>query len=249
MHPALQALALASSIGRVAGADLLLAQRAAVVAEERDQGLFLELLSTQGVEDLADGVVEGQQHRRVQPARGILDVGDPGQRLFGGGQRIVGGVEGDIQQPRLLTRLLDEAGCFGCATGGQLAAERFDLIVSAQHVPVAGRIRQVAGVEVNGPEPGAEATPVGVILLPSAEVPLADRTGLVSHRPKPLAQGGQPRRQADLRLDRTVSLDAEALLVATRDQPGTTRCALRGRDIAWVQVIPAAAIESMCGVS
>jgi len=80
----------------------------AIVAEEKNEGAFFEVVLAELCEHATDRVIEAYDHGSVGAAFGICDGFDAFQKLRRGLEGRVRGIEGGVKKPRLFSVAMDE---------------------------------------------------------------------------------------------------------------------------------------------
>ena len=232
---ALEERPLGAAQRRVPGRD---GPEAAVVADEDDQGVLLEVVGAQAGKYLADRVVHGDGHGGVGFALTGLHVGEPLQVGLGGLERFVHRRERQAKEEGGAMVAIHKSDSFPPERGGEI---RFlgDLLVSAHEgtlgALLGSRQERVAAV-VDAVE-FIESAAQRCEFVGGPEVPLADKTGGVAQLLEALREHGFGRRDAvvpacsDL-LDRWVALDPETHLVPSGHHPCARRVAHRACRVA-----------------
>ena len=202
-NPPFERAALRSAEGDIACAEVA---PSPVVARPDQDRVARDPFGIELRHDPPDPVIEGGDHSGVSPAVGISDVNVAIQVRFGGLQRRVRGVEGDIQEHRSrLVAILDQAHCL---VGDQICR----VALFAQHRAVA------MPVQSSDPYMGevvhrraevtiglVESAPVGMRRDPvDSEMPLPRQESLVASRPQGLRQQVLVQRKRSSRPDRCV---------------------------------------------
>ena len=88
--------------------------RRSIVAGEDDERLLVEAVLPKRLEDGADRVIEGADHRRVDALGLALKLREPLIVLVRGFQRNVRRIEGKVEEKRLVLVSLDEVDSLAC---------------------------------------------------------------------------------------------------------------------------------------
>ena len=150
---------------------------AAVIADEEDEGVIVEVGGFEGVEDLADVFVHGREHGGVGTSGFVGDAGEAFESGVGGVHRGMNSVEGDFEEEGLIFVLVDEGDGFSADGVGEVGGFLDDLGASEDVAGVLGEVGMGASEEA---EEFVEAAFQGVKFGVGAEVPLADEAGGVA---------------------------------------------------------------------
>src|SRR5262249_1726583 len=133
-----QRLSLVAAKGSIYGCVICkkrFATRAAVIANEKDDGVLIETGFFQVGRHAAYGVVETDQKRKVTPGVGFGDRrGNAVSVLFQDFQRRVNGIVGQIEKPRLLLVTVDEGYGFVRKQICRVALEFLQFAAAIDHV-------------------------------------------------------------------------------------------------------------------
>ena len=215
---ALEEVPLGAAQRRVPGRD---SPEAAVVTDEDDQGVLLEVVGLQPDKYLADRVVHGDSHGGVGLALTRLHFGEPFQVGLGGFEWFVNRRERQAKEEGRAMVAIDKSDSFPPECGGEI---RFlgDLLVSA-HKGTLGALlgsRQERVAAVVDAVELIESAAQRCEFVGGTEVPLADKTGGVAQLLEALREHRLARRDAVVAfLDRWVALDPETYLVPSGHHP------------------------------
>jgi hypothetical protein len=209
---------------------------AAVVAEEKDERVFLLAVGADLREHLADGVVHRGLHCAVGAAPFVLDGAESLEIGRGGFERRMHRIERQVAEPRLALVLCDEvhrvlSECLGGVADvvHRLGALEDGIARVRRGVEVVMRAAEEAEVFV-------EATLERMERRLVAEVRFAEPPGRVARVMEPIPDGLLRERQAEIFHGRLggagIELVPEALLVAARHEARARRRAIRPAHVA-----------------
>ena len=110
---------LVSDVGLVSRSVCVDVFRRSVVAGEDDERLLVEAVLPKFLEDGADRVIEGADHRRIDAFGLVLELREPRVVFFRGFQRNVRSIEGEVEEERLVLVTLNEVDSLACQLFGQ----------------------------------------------------------------------------------------------------------------------------------